>query len=125
MVKRISHILVSLLLIIATTGVTFTRHYCGDHLISSSVLGKAHNCCGTHCNSCHTEVSSYKVADNFTASEFKIDLAQQLTLDWLATPCIDLFSISIESYFSVNKFLFNSSPPIAENTLALLQIFRC
>ena len=125
MVKRISHILISLLLIIATTGVTFTRHYCGGNLISSSLLGKTHNCCGTHCKSCHTEVSTYKVADNFAATTFKIDHAQELTLDWLISPAVDLFSASIDHYFSVNKLLFNSSPPIAENPSAFLQIFRC
>lgn len=125
MVKRIAHIFISLLLVVATTGVTFSRHYCGGHLVSSSVLGKAHQCCGTHCNSCHDEISSFKVTDNFVASAFKIDHAQQLTLDWLVAPGIDLFSTSNDQNFSVNKFLFNSSPPIAENSSALLQIFRC
>jgi hypothetical protein len=125
MVKRISHIIISFLLIVATTGVTLTRHYCGNQLISSSVLGKAHNCCGTHCKSCHDEISSFRVTDNFVASAFKMDQAQQLVLNWLATPGIDLFSITFDHNFTVNKFLFNSSPPIAENSPALLQIFRC
>lgn len=125
MVKRIAHIFISLLLILATTGVTFTRHYCGGRLVSSSVFGDSHKCCGTHCNSCHTEVSNFKVADDFVASTFKIDHPQQLTLDWLVTPSINLFSTEINLNFSVNKVLLNSSPPIAENPSALLQIFRC
>jgi len=125
MVKRISHILISLLLILATTGVTFTRHYCGDHLISSSVLGKAHNCCGTHCKSCHTEISTVKVSDNFVSSVIKIDQPQQLSLDWLVAPSVDLFSSVNNNNLSPNKLFINSSPPIADNTAALLQIFRC
>ena len=125
MVKRTAHIFISLLLILATTGVTFSRHYCGGHLVSSSVFGKTHNCCGTHCNSCRTEVSTFKVADDFVASVHKIDNPQQLMLDWLVTPAIDLFSTEIDHNFAVNRVFLNSSPPIAENPSALLQIFRC
>jgi len=125
MIRRISHIAISVLLVLTTTGVTLSRHYCNSQLVSSSVFGKAHNCCGSHCKSCHDEVSAFRVSDNFVSSTLKISQPHQFSLDWLILTNIHLSTLASENNLHTTQFQFSSSPPIADNPPALLQVFRC
>lgn len=45
MSRKTSHIILSLLLLFATVGLTISKHYCGGNLISTSIFGKNDSCC--------------------------------------------------------------------------------
>jgi hypothetical protein len=66
--RRTGNIIVILLLLIATSGVSITRHYCGQSLVSFSLFSTPKPCCGSGCDKCHNEFSFNKVTDNFTVS---------------------------------------------------------
>jgi hypothetical protein len=124
--KRLSYIFISLLLVVATSGVTISKHFCGGSLVSTSIFANDNVCCGSHCNSCHDEVFSFKVIDNYVSSSFKIDQPREITFDWLVAFSSDLFYPSLQSNFLLNQIWFlEASPPIVDNPSALLQVFRC
>ncbi len=65
MLKRISHITLSLLLLVSTMGMTVSKHFCGGSLVSVSVLGDDDSCCDMG-NCCHNETQVYQVKEDFS-----------------------------------------------------------
>ncbi len=63
--KKVSHIIISVLLLVATTGFTSFRHYCGDDLISNSHISDQAGCCDDSSTCCHNETQSYQIEDDF------------------------------------------------------------
>lgn len=66
--KKTGNILVILFLLIATGGIPITRHYCGNSIISVSLISTPKPCCGSDCERCRNENSFYKVTDDFTVT---------------------------------------------------------
>ena len=67
MIKRISNIVIIILLLVATGGIPVTRHYCGSAEKSLSVFSTPKDCCNSHCAKCHNVFKFTKVNDNFEA----------------------------------------------------------
>jgi len=65
MQKSILHITVSLLLLVATTGFTITRHYCHNNLMSVVLGTEADSCCEGPCEGCHDESKHFQLDDEF------------------------------------------------------------
>jgi len=63
--KKAGNIVVILLLLFSTGGLTITRHYCGDSAVSFSFFSTPKPCCGNDCNRCHNEFSFNKITDEF------------------------------------------------------------
>src|SRR5690606_21789096 len=68
MLKKISHIIISLLLLVSTTGIAISQHFCHDELVSTSVYNDTGSCCGEN-SCCHDESEFYKLNDEFHASD--------------------------------------------------------
>ena len=75
MIKRTGHILVVLLLLLGTTGVTITRHYCGGNLVQTSLYSSPQHCCNENCPRCHDEKINVKITDNFESSQSQVNFA--------------------------------------------------
>ncbi len=73
MLKKAGYSLIMLLLLFGTTGITITRHYCGQNLTNIAVFSTPDNCCGEKCPLCHNEKISFKITDNFEASQIRMD----------------------------------------------------
>ena len=74
MIKKVAHIAVVVLLLLATTGVTVFKHYCGNSLISKTIgYTEKHCCTNGHCNSCHNDSQSFKINDDFESSNYNLD----------------------------------------------------
>jgi hypothetical protein len=69
MVKRISHISLSFLLLIATAGFAVSKHYCGEDLVSVNLFNEAESCCDDG-NCCHNETVFYQVGEDFAVPGF-------------------------------------------------------
>jgi hypothetical protein len=54
------HITLALLLIVSTTGITITEHYCGRELVSVNILSKPDACCDNS-GCCHNETVTVKL----------------------------------------------------------------
>jgi hypothetical protein len=129
MMKRTGHILLVLLLLFGTTGMTITRHYCGTTLVGTHVFSTPGKCCGDNCPYCHNEKISFKITDNFESSLAKPDLSASVKnhLDHHTLPVILAFSnIPFSSYKMTGGQLIKPPPDglfVAGNTSAFLQVF--
>lgn len=75
MLKKVSHILLSFLLLVTTTGLTINRHYCGDNLESISIFSEPQSCCEMP-NCCHNESIVIQLEEDFSISSFNISFEQ-------------------------------------------------
>jgi len=64
--RKILHISIVIILTIATTGISISKHFCGDRLVEVSVNEKSSPCCGTESNCCQTETDFFQLEDDFT-----------------------------------------------------------
>ena len=71
MLRNAANIAVTLLLLIATSGVTISRHYCGNILVDQSILTTPEDCCDGPCNCCHNEIQVIKLTDNFELQQIR------------------------------------------------------
>ena len=68
MLKKTTNIIMAVLLIVATSGITIYRHYCGTTLMKATVSLEAAKCCKIPCPLCHNETIKLKISDEFSAS---------------------------------------------------------
>ena len=66
MLKGFIHIILSFLLLVPTTGVVVSEHYCQKDLVSVSVFTDADSCCDM-ANCCHNETRVYQLKVDFSA----------------------------------------------------------
>lgn len=86
MIKKISHIIISLVLIISTAGITIQAHYCMNELKSVGFYTDAQSCCedGMECSQCENhsfQIQKLKV--DFIQTAFTFD--HQIELDLFNT----------------------------------------
>jgi hypothetical protein len=124
MLKKIAHIILSLLLLISTTGITITWHYCGNALERIAINSEAKSCCEND-GCCHNESTLYQVKDDFSAPESIQALKEPVFDAFLSTvfvvQCYEPLTLGFTS-FPVAE----SPPAITTNTiLSFLQTFLC
>jgi hypothetical protein len=67
MLKTFGHIMVSVLLLFTTTGLTISKHFCNEYLISTSLYAKSESCCGDD-SCCQHETESFQIMEKFQPS---------------------------------------------------------
>ena len=82
MFRKVSHIVISLLLLTSTVGLTLSAHYCGENLKSISVLADPEPCCDIPEGCCHNETDTFRIDENFASSsqDFESKLIVSLIL---------------------------------------------
>lgn len=122
MLKRISHISLSLLLLISTVGFAVSKHYCGDALIDIAYNENAENCCDDGA-CCHNETLLYQLDEDCSAPQ-KITNAPELheIVGWGFT--VFVTSQTPADKHSTTFHNTNSPPPSTVNEfLSLKQVF--
>ena len=123
--RKLFHIVLSVFLLVATTGVTFSMHYCGGEYISTSINQEAASCCDGTGGCCENKTVHLEVEDNYVVP-FQIDNTQIVELNTLFPI---LFALHIELFPEVNetfKVFTDTSPPSTIQTrLSLLQTYLC
>ncbi|MEZ5011652.1 MAG: hypothetical protein R2744_08680 [Bacteroidales bacterium] len=114
---EVLNIVISMLLLVSTTGVTVTRHYCGNNLRSVSLLEQPSPCCDDP-GCCHNEYETIKVKDEFSvsSSHFNFELFD------LQVPVTGYETVA-ELYHFVRVFSDSPSPPDLSSRLSILQSF--
>ena len=122
MFKYISHIIISLFLLISTTGFTISKHYCGDNLISVSVFSEVEFCCEV-VDCCKNETISIEPIEDFVFSGFRIEFLEIFDFN-----IIDFKTIltNYEFNFKPNKNYseIDLFPHKLLSLLSLIQVFR-
>src|SRR5690554_2125540 len=120
MFRNVSHIVLALLLLSATTGMAVSKHFCGDFLISTSLYTEAETCCDDG-NCCQNETIFYQVDEDFVTPVFSqlpdvndIDLFQET---------LNIFNVLfIPASASVSFLPVTGQPPPPPTTQTILSL---
>ena len=107
MLKRFSHISLSLLLLISTVGFAVSKHYCGDALVDIAFNENAESCCDTG-SCCHNETLLYQLDEDFSAPQ----IANAPDLQEIAIFSFTVFAVNQTPADNYSEtFHNNNSPP--------------
>ena len=124
MFKKTAHIILALLVFISTTGMTVSKHYCGDKLESIAIDSTTDSCCEMP-DCCHDETSFYKVNDDFSVPALDNQI-QVSSIDLLFTTTFLAIAFEIIAPDYVIFSLAESPPPLeTDSVLALIQSYLC
>jgi hypothetical protein len=125
MLKKVSHIILSSLLLISSIGMVVSKHYCGTTLVSVNVDKEADSCCGAGADCCHNENEFFQVKDDFVVAANQISFENSFALDVLFYQAIPFLMSTIgdnESVFIASNESF--PPPLIQTVLSSLQTYR-
>jgi len=120
MLKKISHILLAMLLLVTTMGMTVSKHFCGDDLKSISLFTEAESCCDIPTGCCHDELVTVDIQDDFSASVFHFNFEQLAIILPIAIQLVD--EEMLQNYPSV-VFYETPAPPLLQTVLSNLQTY--
>ncbi len=66
MQQKITHIIFAILIILGSSGMTISKHYCGTSLKSVSINQIPDNCCDTSSDCCHNESITIKLEQDIS-----------------------------------------------------------
>ena len=122
MFRKISHIIISFLLLISTTGLVITKHFCSGEMVSVSVFHEEEPCCGMN-GCCHNETLTYQVKEDFSTPAVANSpvLAE---LDILGHNLFETESLFAGENDISSAFVVNSPPPkTIQTVLSLRQLY--
>ena len=121
MLKKISHIIIVLLLLVTTMGLTIDKHYCGTRLVSVGILNEAESCCDMDDDCCHNDTETFKLNVDYTYSQINTDFNQVPTE-------LSALSFCYLSFFEGNTsdvvFSIYIPPRKTQTTLSDFQTYR-
>lgn len=122
MVKKISHIILSCLLLIATMGMAVSKHYCGGELVSVSLYGQDNHCCDMG-DCCQNETHIYQMKEDFSVPVIST-VPVLAEFEILGHDLLHSFNLTAPETEPVTT-AFSESPPLLpiQKTLALKQVF--
>lgn len=127
MIKKSFHIVLALLLLAATTGVTMHKHYCMGRLKSVVVFEKADSCMlskglkGKECPKacCEHEEQKFKV-DNLNKASFEYQFAPKVHLSVLTYLLVNFDLLAFAPSFKYQNY---KPPLLAQDVPVLVQSF--
>jgi hypothetical protein len=125
MYRRITHIIFALFLLISSSGITLSMHYCGGKLISSSITKKTRTCCDGDFGCCEDKTLHFEVGDDFV-NPIVVENNKIVELDVLF-PILSVLNFELLPTGAIAKVTFHNSspPPITQTRLSLLQTYIC
>ncbi len=75
MLRKIKHIVLALLLLVSTSGIAISKHYCGANLKSVSILTTPESCCELPVGCCHNEKVEIEIEDDYSGASFNYDFS--------------------------------------------------
>ena len=121
MLKRISHIAISILLLITTTGLTISRHYCDESMLAAAhdASGES-SCCDKTSECCQHEANTLRLESEFEATNCNADFSQLATI--APRPVV-----LAEEDLPVNVTQFSHFegplPPLTQELLSNIQVY--
>lgn len=119
------HVILALLLMVSTAGITISRHYCGEELISASINMEAKLCCDAKDGCCENETCHFEVKDDYMVAA-KTDNHQIAVLNILFPICSFTSTQRLAPENKTSTALHYKFPPPERRTcLSLLQTYLC
>jgi len=108
MFKVFGNIILAAYLLIATTGFTVSKHYCGNELSTLAIDHEAESCCGDSCDKCHTENEFVKLEEDLVAP-IHFENPQIAQVDLMLSPIV-IFSHEPTVLLPLSAFRSESPP---------------
>lgn len=122
MLRTVTNIIMTCLLLISTTGFAVSKHYCGSDLVSIELKTEAEPCCDDGM-CCHTESQFMQLESDFLAATANFNLENLYSSDILLTT--SEIEISFPETNFKTSFNYSGPPPYCTGTnLALRQVYR-
>lgn len=121
MLKRFSHISLSLLLLISTVGIGVSKHYCGDALVDIAFNEEAKSCCDDGA-CCSNETMVYQLNEDFSAPQ----IASAPDLMEIAVFGFTVFAVDQNPAEQATETFHQNNPPprsTINQALSLKQVF--
>ncbi len=121
---RFSHIVVSFLLLVGTTSLTVSGHYCAGELYSFRLFDNAPECCSdAGCGNCEDNSIALKLTDEYIVTDYQI---KHNPLTIIKIYFVDHSSGSYAYNLSISRqtiFPFKTPPPGLKKSLSMIQSF--
>ena len=101
MFRKVLHIVLACFILVSTTGLTISLHYCHDKIYDLSIFAPAHSCCeagsGAQCHApgnmdtskhCEDESIVVESTDDYVGSSFVVNLENTHSIDLLLTASV-------------------------------------
>jgi len=134
-VKQITSILLTLLLLISNTGITYAQHFCGGHQMMAKVtIGQERLSCGMApvkdlCDESH-QSDTHSCCNNLYTQVAFDDTVEQPTVEFQLTPPLKAntttFSASVYEILTLQKevvYTIYNPPPLIKNFSVLFDTF--
>jgi len=130
-IHRFLHIIISLTLLLSTSGVTVTAYFCQDNLSGLSLFSPSE--CNSSVKACCLKSEGKKKCCTSDSEFFKIDIDQQLSkvIDHIDLDFDDLGVPNLSQKadepinFAVTHTLLYRPPPLLKDRSTLYQVFLC
>ncbi len=123
MIRIITNTIVSLILLISTTGFTVSKHYCGNRLVSVTINHEPEPCCGTDSDCCKSETDYYQLNTDIDIPKSLSVVAIDHNTFLFEHPDYNLLLQIIEPGIISSLFSNILSPPGVQNILPKIQSF--
>ena len=133
--KQITSILLTLLLLISNTGITYAQHFCGGHQMMAKVtIGQERLSCGMApvkdlCDESH-QSDTHSCCNNLYTQVAFDDTVEQPTVEFQLTPPLKAntttFSASVYEILTLQKevvYTIYNPPPLIKNFPVLFDTF--
>ena len=120
--KKFSHIILILLLLVSTAGVTINKHYSGGDLFSTALFVEADSCCEIPCGCCDESSDTFKIEAEYLASTFELSEVAQFELLFISLTA--LMQSAQTSASTSSKLIGDFSPPPSPDLCVINQVFR-
>ena len=96
------------MLLITTTGLAVSKHYCCGELVSTSLFTQAKSCCNSD-SCCQNKTETFQLDEDFSLSS-TLEIPESAQLDLFALAVI-LFDAQLEEKESNRELLVKDLPP--------------
>ncbi len=108
MIRIVSHIIFSLLLLVSTTGLAISKHYCTGELVSISIFNEAESCCDSG-DCCKNETELIQLDVDYSVSS-PVVLPESVQIDLLAFS-LAVLNLNFEENSATPEFILSDLPP--------------
>jgi hypothetical protein len=121
MLRRFLHIILVLLVLLVTSGVTVTRHFCGNNLRSVEIMTTPQSCCDME-GCCHNETVTIVLEDDFTPV-WADALSHFSFTEIFPAEIADVSASGLLESIPLPKFIIKPPPVPLGDRLASLQVY--
>ena len=119
--RRVFHIILSFSLMVATTGLSISKHYCGNSVVHTTLGTEAKSCMpgmdmGHGC--CDEETETHIVEDDFQISHSDIHLNPEY--DLLISYLVTVVNLAPEFNPTSHYIAFDTGPPVPDEPLYVM-----